>query len=1095
MRKGSALLIVLGLLSFMVVSSVGFAMFMRQSRVPSSYLRRTASARYLLKAALANAISRLDGQLATELQIDNPSVFGNRPDKVNGYCEGVYDDPYPGVGESAALDTDPNHSRNGDWWCRRVFCPFGFVWPTEDENNPGVKKFETVSTLTLEGLAYLPPAIINEVRLYSRLTRTAMWRPLAYDAGRYAFCAVDVSDCFDINKVAAGERRTSASGERVNLSSLFPDNGGALDDILKKCSNYWTPGGGNIPFTSVADFNIVAGNDPFSPFYRCIGKEDGINNMIRNSPQTVSNALFITDTWFPPTNTVSSARRCNLAAGGVLNQPFTTFNAMNLLDLAKESNQSSFRWLMMRNLGGVGLACLYDYLDMNDRPISFSIPSTETVPMVCGVGLAHNGRFTPTVTEGTEVFGKEKDTPYFDEHQSTEQNCQYRWGAKRYSLTKLMSAEMMLTGLAAYPFKRTGAKGYSTNFKGEALLRVFMGPVDVASRLAANSPLWPSAVADWNTGTAKGLVTVKCPISTGLTMSGDVKTTADAVKFFVGTVPQPTVDVPVFWYVREQMRRKDPDTGAWMEWQDLEGGEYYSLDGIKEDGLKPFTAEGVVDQEWTKAATQADNSAPASGGTTAPKKVANWDSTTPYVPHVLVWVRIMNEKDETVDIVPARLEDDGLWGTGSFNAAGMGAKFGDRTPILEFRGDEDRAFTFGVGIEEKLKGAEPFTKWAQLYAIDPRYNFAPENWFAMAGTGQVDPTEWIHAIGADTQGGLIGTDGRDSDIFMFTSDQEYLQSAGELAFLPWLHPMDGTGDFFENAYLNGCNFSGAGFENRVISEPIKPEDMTSAKFASADFMWRTYTPVDKGDGKDDIYALKDGAVNVEVSSGENDFRVNPFSPDQRVLMAALKDTPFDYYAASTNAVVQTSVGRRELATCTPAERNQFAFCEESAVARFYDEDLMGIAQELRARFDQSARTERFPAWQTVYDALPWFDGQCNDLQKSFLGFEMDDPLHGVDRKYLHAFWRECFQNRQQLFLVFIRAEPLTVGGMGEGSLASAQLGARGVALVWRDPLPPNKGGRENRPRRTDLTRPDAFRDLNTTYAPHRTRVLFYHQFD
>ncbi len=38
-RKGSALLIVLGMMAFMVVSAVGFAVFMRHNRVPSSYLR------------------------------------------------------------------------------------------------------------------------------------------------------------------------------------------------------------------------------------------------------------------------------------------------------------------------------------------------------------------------------------------------------------------------------------------------------------------------------------------------------------------------------------------------------------------------------------------------------------------------------------------------------------------------------------------------------------------------------------------------------------------------------------------------------------------------------------------------------------------------------------------------------------------------------------------------------------------------------------------------------------------------------------------------------------------------------------------------
>ena len=67
-RKGSALLIVLGMLAFMVVSAVGFSVFMRESRKPSSHLRRSITARFLLRAALANAISRVDGDFNLDLR-------------------------------------------------------------------------------------------------------------------------------------------------------------------------------------------------------------------------------------------------------------------------------------------------------------------------------------------------------------------------------------------------------------------------------------------------------------------------------------------------------------------------------------------------------------------------------------------------------------------------------------------------------------------------------------------------------------------------------------------------------------------------------------------------------------------------------------------------------------------------------------------------------------------------------------------------------------------------------------------------------------------------------------------------------------------
>ena len=147
MRRGSALLIVLGMVSFMVVSAIGFSVYMRESRKPSSFLRRESTARYLLKSALANAISRIDGE-----------VTRNAPDNAER-LEGVYDDVYPGLTRNSPAIED-----NGNYWSHHIFMPFGPVGSQE-----------TVSTLTLEGLAYLPPAIINEARVFSRLTRTARW--------------------------------------------------------------------------------------------------------------------------------------------------------------------------------------------------------------------------------------------------------------------------------------------------------------------------------------------------------------------------------------------------------------------------------------------------------------------------------------------------------------------------------------------------------------------------------------------------------------------------------------------------------------------------------------------------------------------------------------------------------------------------------------------------------------------------------------------------------------------------------------------------------------------------------------------------------
>ena len=112
-RKGSALLIVLGMFSFMLVSAVSFSIYMRASRAPSSYVRRNASARQLVKAALARAIDEID------------MAIGN--------------DPFPGVGRNhyyGARETDPDksfynrvtaHDNRNDDWHGRVFTPLDEV--------------------------------------------------------------------------------------------------------------------------------------------------------------------------------------------------------------------------------------------------------------------------------------------------------------------------------------------------------------------------------------------------------------------------------------------------------------------------------------------------------------------------------------------------------------------------------------------------------------------------------------------------------------------------------------------------------------------------------------------------------------------------------------------------------------------------------------------------------------------------------------------------------------------------------------------------------------------------------------------------------
>ena len=225
-------------------------------------------------------------------------------------------------------------------------------------------------------------------------------------------------------------------------------------------------------------------------------------------------------------------------------------------------------------------------------------------------------------------------------------------------------------------------------------------------------------------------------------------------------------------------------------------------------------------------------------------------------------------------------------------------------------------------------------------------------------------------------------------------------------------------------------------------------------------------------------------------------------------------TPFDYYVASTNEnAQQASEGGKGKPNAIHNSLNlgnmlsDYSF-GESSVAKMPKDSLLNIMEEFRATFEEQAQDSNMAKardWGSAFQELEWQQsgGGTGDANNRFIGtdFGNDCPLHQVDRKFLYSFWHECFDNRQQLFLVFVRAEPMSAssGSMGK-SMPSSQLGGRAVALVWRDPAVPSYSRGQQRKSRQELSgtgdsvREDVM-DIREKCAPHRTRVLFYHQFD
>jgi hypothetical protein len=205
-------------------------------------------------------------------------------------------------------------------------------------------------------------------------------------------------------------------------------------------------------------------------------------------------------------------------------------------------------------------------------------------------------------------------------------------------------------------------------------------------------------------------------------------------------------------------------------------------------------------------------------------------------------------------------------------------------------------------------------------------------------------------------------------------------------------------------------------------------------------------------------------------------QINPYTDCTNIMMAAFANTPVDWRMASTNN------NEIELETMNASDFNKkYAWNEYGdGTSKFKWRDLEAIAGNF---IDGICPPERrvmngaYTKWQTAWRNLGWkYDP---DKPEEFCGVQLDDEtvdLWGVDRKFLYGFWRDCFAAKQQLFLVFVRAEPLMMGGEGINQ-SPPQLGARAVALVWRDPANPT----------TEPARSDKY--------PHRTRVLFYRQFE
>ena len=1053
-RRGSALLVVLGMLAFMTVSAVAFAAYMRRARLPSNYLRRATSSRELVKAALARAIDDID--------------------------HAVNDNPHPGLGSEACKRRDENPGQyvntNRNGWVGRVFmnADMSRAGKSGDVPNGAVDPGDTVPVLSLEGLAYVPAPLMGEARYYGRRTPTAQWRSFDFDAGRYAYLALDVSDYLDINRLFAGEPRSSAANTRLTLSYLFDNvsDGVNWDNLLKGAAQARKVDGDlNItfdanlpPLTSVADINLALGTDSRGPFKSWFCEYlQGNGQLTRLSKDADSeNPLLmplLTDGCFP-TNDI---RKTSNAAAGVWNgngqagdaydlaspnaQPFhfAAGDIPNSLDsLFRDYNRSIWN----SYLGLVGLAALCDYLDPDRVPTSLAIPTVERVPMICGFQMqpmqgkvqltrepAADNQVPVLLPDGT--VAPETGDPRTERERDVTATVVYR----------LSMAELLQGGgvraIAAFPFAHKDEKDTS-NWKVDGRFAFFFtdGEPSLRTGQALDSLHLGDKTIPESQLTDAGVLSLKMP-ETGVSFASPVAdnplqgTVNDQItlNFNGAQVAEPLSKID-FLTVKYAWKQTLPGSGRWDLSKKVRWVPEFTDPSVKDDISKCEITLGLPVLD--------------ASGRVVHKKSTVWKGNLPLGKlqlNAAVWLRVKDASGNVVDMVPACVDDDKIQnpqsaGGGMFTDV-FRAEFGAAYPLmlLDTAGSSAGMAKMPLSSLAELnkfcsEGVDVSVADSAYFVADPRYNYAPENWFQSGNACNRDA--WKTA-----NGNANGDSG--NDIFFATSDAGYLQSLYELANLPRVTELGPN-----NGIRGVLEVPGGG-----TSLPASRENTChKGRF------WKNYDPM-----FNDPVNLESNLLFHASYQGQ---KVNPYTDNIEVLRGVFANTPLDWKRASTNVSGNVSECAGNYYGDVAGFNAKYAWSEANS-----QEPAAQISRDVLESFADMFRQEV----RNNYASKPWDEilaDLMNDAEPNMLGgIDLGNArLYKADRDFLYGFWRECFAVRQQLFLVFVRVEPLMMGGAAVGA-TPPQLGGRAVALVWRDPNAVGNTG-------TDCTG-----------YPHATRVLFY----
>lgn len=1009
-RRGSALLIVLGFLSFLMVSAVSFSICMRVERQAAANYKHSSNARHLLNTALVRAMDEIDA----ELRIQKDSA---------GY---------------AGLCKFPTN------WMGRVLCS-AHADGSQNDNN--------ASVLAWDSLAYIPASLVNDVRRFSRPNPDdeneegpfdddtavdsagreilayrgagnymgAKWRPIRRPVsyleadnneslkptiGRYAYVCVNVSDMPDINKVLASADSKGAVTNNIFIGSLYSGNGDTFDTDNRNKSGH---------FDTLADFyacmdarndRVFSNNGTGSPFIDWLtggpskGTPDesfGFQNTFSSSARA---SFFTTDSIVkeePRDDGGESSSSASLADGdGNLkiwdttpalkdaDYPAANLNNLKISDvffeaLRKSQSQdlSTYNETRMKREFGAMIA---DYLDDDKYPRSFRAPPMERVPSISRIYLKSPDSWKVKV-EGVQT------------QIGTTDRYKRKW---KYTIAYEGNGDAVINVEAIYPFfNESGASASELSMR--AAVSIESG-LDAAIGAGVNLP----------------------PRTIGASFP-DANNRKH--KYIKGKSTQETVSA------------SKPETIFRPEFNENEFKMEFEID---------VDGEFTYDQVWD-----------------APEEVKLRWSLDTFLHEREGYAK--QRMDEMLDVAPMFNETVMDW----IDLVENDANF----PVFEFVPQNDGKITFagvqptGTGAGGEPKYELPVVWQHQSFECpDPRYNWRIKNWIGYPSAN--DRFDRNSLLGVD------GRDGDHYQISNDSGSKRF--SIGELGFFPRFFagnssPGGEVGDTVASS-VNDCpNFNDFFRTIRLYDHHNKPADNIYRYFSV-----RSGANSDEVLSGVRINPLSDQPQVLQMAISHIPSRFSwkakaedtPSSwqnvQDEMGYLFCLKGSEvkynktLSYEGGNIDSVLGVSKSDFE-----ELVNGWFVGMQAAKRAKLNSSYRVASVVGHSVRENHPGSTMLTSLRSNLYDVygskelFKWYTASEGNLNpRKIFDKTMSTDIPECYRKLLFAKSLENFSDRQQLFLIFLIAETqiMTIGETGNAGTKSTA-GGKAVALVWRDPYP------------------------------------------